>query len=43
MKYLYKKVEPIIIEARNHTNDGSVPYVEFEKLYQRLKKEQNNA
>ena len=43
VKYLYEKVEPIIIEARNHTNDGSVPYAEFEKLYQRLKKEQNNA
>ena len=39
VKYLYEKVEPIIIEARNHTNDGSVPFAEFEKLYLRLKNE----
>ena len=43
VKYLYEKVEPIIMEARNHTGDGSVPYAAFEKLYQRLKKELNSA
>ena len=36
IKYLYEKVEPIIIEARSHTNDGNIPFAELEKLYHRI-------
>lgn len=37
--YLYEKLEPIIIEARSF--GSREPYSEFEKLYIKLKNEQN--
>lgn len=39
--YLYKKVKPIIIYARNNCNN-STPFHEFEKMVNKLKKRNEN-
>ncbi len=36
LKYLYQKLEPIILESRLNSHDDSIPFTEFEKLYHRI-------
>lgn len=40
VRYLYEKVEPIILLARDHATDGNVPFSEFEHLYHDILKKQ---